>query len=200
VLHELGVAQYYAHVGAGPVEFRRLGPAAVPEAWGVLLEEVSGSADWLAEHGVDPEKARAEARAAAARRLLRAREAAARLLGGIARAEGPASAEREEALAARARGCPADPADPPEWRLEADPLLHSAETLRAELLAAQAELFLAGKAGAPAWWLARASGAWLVAAWTEGTRRSPQELSLALGQPGLDPAALDAVVRTRAGL
>jgi hypothetical protein len=201
ILHELAVAQHYANVRSDRLEFRRLGPAALPETWGVLFEEVAGNAAWLAEQGVEPEQARVEARAAAARRLLRAREAAARLLAGIARAESPGTtAERAAALAARARGCPPDADDPPDWRLDADPLLRSAEALRAELLAAQVELFLVGKAGGAAWWRAPASGAWLTAAWAEGSRRSPEELSLALGQPGLDPAALDAVVRARAGL
>ena len=85
------------------------------------------------------------------------------------------------------------------WRVDPDPLLRSAEALRAELLAAQAESFLAKQAGGPAWWTSREAGAWLRAAWADGGRRSAAELSLATGHAALDAAALDAVVRERAG-
>jgi hypothetical protein len=195
VLHELGVAEHYAHVRPGPPELRRLGPAAIPEAWGILFEEVGGDPAWLAERGLDVEHAKAEARTAAARRLLRAREAAARVLAAIARARAPAESASEDArLLARAHGCPAD--RDPFPPLEPDPLLRSAEALRAELLAAQAELFLEAKAGA-AWWRSPASGGWLRGAWAEGGRRTAEEVSLAMGQQGLDPAALEVLVKRR---
>jgi hypothetical protein len=101
-------------------------------------------------------------------------------------------------LVARARGCPADVDPfPPQ---EPDPLLRTAETLRAELLAAQAEVFLATKGGGAAWWRSRVAGSWLVGAWADGSRRTPDELSRAMGQQGLGPAALEALVRERAGL
>jgi hypothetical protein len=200
VLHELGVAEAYAHVrGGGPVELRRLGPAALHQAWGILLEEVGGAPEWLVERGVEDDRARSEARVAAARRLLRAREAAARVLAAIARVRAPDDAAAEEVrLVARARGCPADVDPfPPQ---EPDPLLRTAETLRAELLAAQAEVFLATKGGGAAWWRSRVAGSWLVGAWADGSRRTPDELSRAMGQQGLGPAALEALVRERAGL
>lgn len=198
LLHELGAAEYYAHVGPAPVELRRLGPATVPLAWALLLEEVAGAPEWLSSHGVAEPQVRAEASAAAARRLLRAREAAARLLASLARAQGSAPG-RDVALATRAFGVPADEADVMAWRADPDPLLRSAEALRAELLAAQAESFLAKLAGGPAWWTSREAGAWLRAAWAEGNRRSAAEVSLATGHASLDAGALDALVRERSG-
>ncbi|ABC83493.1 hypothetical protein [Anaeromyxobacter dehalogenans] len=200
VLHELGAALAYAHVAPqAPLEFRRLGPGAVSGTWAILLEEVAGAPQWLEAHGLEADPARAEARSAAARRLMRTREAAARVLAALAPA-GPAGAEARAALPARAYGCPVEEPDLVAWRLEPDPLLRSGEALRAELLAAQAELFLAGRAGTPAWWTSPAAGAWLVRTWADGTRRTPEELSLAMGLPGLDAAALDQVVRARTGL
>ncbi|HTN53505.1 MAG TPA: hypothetical protein VML50_13945 [Anaeromyxobacter sp.] len=200
LLHELGVAESYAHAAPElPVELRWLGSPALPEAAGRLLEEVAGSADWLVEHGVEPERARTEARAAAARRLLRAREAAARLLAAVgrARAPGPAVPGEEAALAARACGCAAEPYGPVAWQLDPDPLLRSAEALRAELLAAELERALAARAGGAPWWRAQGSGAFLAAAWAKGGRRTPEEVARALGASGLGPAALVAVVRAR---
>jgi hypothetical protein len=183
------------------VEARRLGPAALPGTWGRLLEEVAGAAPWLEASGLEPDAAAAEARSAAARRLLRARDAAARVLAAVARAEGPpAAAEQEAAIAARAYGVPVEDADVFPWRAEPDPLLRAAEALRAELLAGQAEERLAREAGGPEWWRARAAGALLRAAWAEGARRSPEELSRALGAAALDAGALDRVVRQRARL
>lgn len=200
VLHELGAALAYAHVAPqAPLEFRRLGPGAVTATWAVLLEEVAGAPQWLEARGLGTEQARAEARSAAARRLLRTREAAARLLAALAPA-GAAGDEARAALPARAYGAPVEEPELAAWRIEPDALLRSAEALRAELLAAQAEQFLAGRAGAVAWWTSPAAGAWLVRAWADGTQRTPEELSLALGQPGLDAAALDRVVRARAGM
>lgn len=201
LLHELGAAEYYAHASAGPVELRRLGPGAVAQSWALLLEEVAGAPEWLAERGVDEERARAEARAAAARRLYRAREAAGRVLSALARAEAPAAPPGQDArLLARVLGVPAEEGDLVAWRAEADPLLRAVEPLRAELLAAQLEVFLIRKAGAAAWWRSRAAGEWLVATWAEGSRRTVEERVRSLGEERLDARALDAVVRARARL
>lgn len=197
LLHELGAAEYYAHVGAGPVELRRLGSPSIPATWALLLEEVAGAPEWLAGRGLAEPLVRAEASAAAARRLLRAREAAGRVLATLGRAAAP---DAEVALVARVLGVPAEEPDALPWRVDPDPLLRSAEALRAELLTAQVETFLAKKAGGPAWWTSPAAGAWLRQAWAEGSRRSAAELSRAVGQPALDAAALDALVRARAGL
>lgn len=199
VLHELGAAEYYAHLHGGPMELRRLGPASVPQAWGLLLEEVAGAPAWLAAQNVPEPQARAEARTAAARRLLRVRERAARLLAALARAQDLRSGG-EVALLARATGCPAQPADAVAWLAEPDPLLRTAEALRAELLAPQLEARLAREAGAPEWWSSPAAAAWLAGAWADAAGRTPDEISASLGEKALDAGALVKVVRERAGL
>lgn len=198
VHHELGVAQAAARTGAGPVEDRRLGSAALPETWGALLASVTASPEWLAAHGLEPEAVRREVRIAAARRLHLARVAAARVLVELARAREPAAAgARAAAIGPRALGHPLDAAGLPPWDLEPDPLLRSAETLQAAVLAAQVEAHLGAAAAGP-WWRARASGEWLSAAWAQGGRRSPAEVARGLGAAGLDPGALDALVRAAA--
>jgi hypothetical protein len=203
-LHELGAAEALVHAGPGAVELRRLGSPAVCEAWGIVFEEVASAPAWLTARGVPAEAARAEARAAAARRLLRAREAAGRVLAELARAAPGARQDGwdrtpELRIAERVAGCPVEPVALP-WPADADPLLRAAETLRAELLAAQLEVFLVHRAGADSWWRAPAAGSWLVEAWRAGGRRAPEDLSLAVGRPGIDPAALVEVVERRAGL
>jgi hypothetical protein len=198
LLHELGVAQAAARAAEGPVEDRRLGSAALAEAWGALLAGVVDSPEWLADRRLDPEEARRTVRVAAARRLLAARLAAARLLVEVARVRDPAGAPaRAAALGQRALGLPVDATDPAPWDLEPDPLLRCAEALQAALLAAQVEAHLAATASGP-WWRARTSGDWLRAAWGQGGRRSPAAVARALGAAGLDPAPLDALVRAAA--
>jgi hypothetical protein len=80
--------------------------------------------------------------------------------------------------------------------LEPDPLLQSAESLRALLLSAQIEGFLARKAGGP-WWRSKGSGEWLVRTWAEGSRPTAEELALAAGEKALGPAAFAARARAR---
>ncbi len=194
LLHELGVAQAAARTSAPAVEDRRLGPAALPAAWGALLGSVGSSPDWLTAHGVEPPGVARQVRVAAARRLLAARQAAARVLAEVDRARAPAEAGgRARALASRALALPVDPGEPLPWGSDLEPLLRAAEPLRAELLAAQVEAFLTASGGGAPWWRSRPAGAWLQAAWAVGARRSPEEVARGLGAAGLDPAALDAL-------
>ncbi|MGC4000649.1 MAG: hypothetical protein QM767_25655 [Anaeromyxobacter sp.] len=196
-LHELGVAEAQALLPAGSVEARRLPPAWYPGAWGRLLEEVAGAPEWLAAHGATEEQAQGEARAAAGRRLLRARDAAARVLAALSAQDPVAGA----ALAARAYGVPVEPGEVLPWAVNPDPLLQSAEALRVELLAAQAEVRLQQEAGAAReWWQAAAAGALLQALWREGAPSAPAALSARLGARSLDAAALAQRVRLRAGI
>jgi hypothetical protein len=195
VLHELGAAEYYVHLPAGPMELRRLGPASVPQAWAIVFEEIAGTSGWLAAQGLPEAQAREEARVAAARRLLRVRESAARLLAAMARAQGGGGGEA--ALLARATGCPAQPSDASAWLAEPDPFLRAAEALRAELLAAQLETRLAREAGSPAWWQSPAAGAWLAGAWADCAGHTPEEISASLGEKALDAAAILRVVGER---
>lgn len=201
LLHEAGAAQYWAHVRTPVLEFRRLGPAAIPETWAQLFEALAGDPLWLSERGLEGEALRDEVRTAAARRLHDAREAAARVIFEVERARDPAgAAARWPALAERAFLHPEDDGVPAPWRTEPDPLLRAAEALRARLLAARAEVFLAERAGSPAWWRAKGAGAWLRATWAAGSRHTPEELAAAMGAKGLDAAALAEVARARAEL
>jgi hypothetical protein len=201
LLHEGGAAEYWAHVRTPVLEFRRLGPPSIPETWAQLLEALAGDPLWLSERGLEGEVLRDEVRAAAARRLHQAREAAARVIFEVGRARDPQGAPaRWPALAQRAFLHPEDDDVPAPWRTEPDPLLRSAEALRASLLAARAEVFLAERAGSPAWWRARRAGEWLRTTWAAGSRHTPEELAAAMGAKGLDAGALEKIARARAEL
>ncbi|HYG68619.1 MAG TPA: hypothetical protein VD838_13200, partial [Anaeromyxobacteraceae bacterium] len=172
-----------------------------PSTWARLFEALAGDPLWLSERGLEGDALRDEVRAAAARRLHDARDAAARVIFEVERARDPSAAEAAwPALAARAFLHPAEEDAPPPWRTDPDPLLHAAETLRAVLLAAQAEVFLAERAGSPAWWRAKRAGEWLRGTWAAGSRHAPEELAAAMGARALDAAALERIARARAAL
>ena len=196
-LRELGAGVALAHVRSPVLEFRRLGPASWSGAWGRLFAGLAGHPDWLAErvgpgnHGLSR-----EARAAWLGRLHEARLAAARLGAELEAARSPGrDGEIRAAWLGRALAGPAEAAEGAR-ALPRDPLLHSAETLRAELLAAQAEAFLSQRAGGP-FWRSRENGEWLRRAWAEGTRPTPAEMSRAMGFQAPDPSALAALARAR---
>lgn len=196
LLDAAGVAERYANVATPVLEFRRLGSAALPDAAGLLLEAVATTPEWLADRDGDAERRAETARAGIAERLHRARTAAARVLWEIARAKAPERAAAAWAeISTRAFGHPDDVPEPVE-RAGSDPLLRAAEDLRAEVLAAQLEGWLAREDGT-AWWRSERAGAWLRAAWADGGRRTPDELAATTGATGLDPGALDAIARDR---
>lgn len=174
-LHELGVALAMAHVApAAPFEDRWLPPAWQTLAWGLLFEEIAADRDWLLAHGVAPEAALREARVAAVRRTHSARAAAATVLSEVARARDPAGAPaRWAGLAPRALGHPLERGAPLPWRLEPDPLLRAADTLRAHLLAGQLATELSARAGGLPWWRSPAAGAWLRERWSAGGGAAP---------------------------
>ncbi|GEJ56822.1 hypothetical protein [Anaeromyxobacter diazotrophicus] len=198
LLHELGAATFYARVRSPVLEFRRLG-SVTAEAWGYLFEALHGDPAWLAERtGVAAGHLAPVVRAAAARRLHLARVLAARLLGELARQRDPAGArEAGRAVLERAMARPVEADELDLFLAERDPLLESADALRAVLLAAQAERHLAARAGA-AWWRSAEAGRVLAAAFADGSRLEPSELSRALGAEALDGAALAAVSAERA--
>lgn len=196
-LRELGAGVALAHVKSPSVEFRRLGPAWWSDAWGRLFAGLTGHPDWLAERvGLGNHGLSREVRATWLARLHEVRLAAARLAAEVEAARAPArGGEIRARWLARAIGAPAEPAEG-ERALPRDPLLRSAEVLRAELLAAQAETFLARQAGGP-FWRSRQAGEWLRRAWAEGSRPLPAELALAMGFPALEPSALASLARAR---
>jgi len=192
LLHELGVAEFYAHVESPVMELRRLGPASIPAAWALLAEGLGSDPAWLG--AVAPLAGKTldeEVRTDAARRLHVLRESAARVLYEIevSKDAGHAATLWSRAFA-RAYARPVDPTEIERGLADGDPLLHASETLSAGLLAAQVRDFLVRKAGDTAWWKSAASGTWLRGAWARGTGRTAEELSSDMGYAALDAGAL----------
>lgn len=197
-LRELGAGVALGHVKSAAMEFRRLGPSWWSGAWGRLFAGLTGHPDWLAERaGLSNHDLDREVRAAWLERLHGIRVAAARVGAEVDAARSPGNAgEIRARWLARALGTAAEPAEG-ERAVPRDPLLQSVEVLRAELLAAQAEVFLTRRGGAPAFWRSRENGDWLRRAWAEGSRPSAAELALAMGFSALEPSALASVASAR---
>jgi hypothetical protein len=199
LLHELGAAAYYSNVTTPVLEFQRLG-AITADAWAGLFEDLAGEPGWLARHtGVSESHLAPIVRAAAARRLHRARSLAARVLVELGRARDPAfGGAAAKTVLERAFRHPVDADELELFLAERDPLLESADALRALLIAAQAEAYLAARGPLP-WWLSTESGAALAALFADGSRLDPAALARALGAAALDATALDSSSRARAG-
>jgi hypothetical protein len=198
LLHEMGAATFYAHVASPVLEFRRLGTVTA-ETWAFLFEDLAGDPSWLGERtGLDESHAAPIVRAAAARRLHAARSLAARILVEIARGhEGEKAREAARAILASAFVHEVEPDELELFLQERDPLLESADALRALLLAAQAEAFLSSRAKGP-WWRSKESGTWLAAAFAEGSRLGPAERARTFGVASIDASALATSCRARA--
>ena len=198
LLHEMGAATFYAHVATPVLEFRRLGTVTA-ECWAFLFEDLAGDPSWLSERTkLADSHLTPVVRAAAARRLHAARTLSARILVEIEREREPGRAR--DAAKAVLESAFARPVEPDELQLflqERDPLLESADALRALLLAAQAQAFLSNRAGS-SWWRSKESGQWLATAFAEGSRLDPGELARSFGAPGVDASALAASSRVRA--
>jgi hypothetical protein len=185
LVHELASASYYASVQSPHLEFRRLGGVVV-RSWSLLFEEVLGDPAWLLARTGDTEHHLAPVvRAAAARRLHAARDAAVRVL---LEARRPRNAADAATFLERAWLRPVGPEEAAVALADRDPLLQSADALRATLFAAQAELLL-GRGGAP-WWKTPRSGPFIRNAFAEGARHPPGAIVRALGAPGLRAAPL----------
>ncbi len=198
LLHELGAALFYAHVRAKAPEFRRLGPACAAGTWARLFEGLAGDPAWLAERtGLGEHALAREVRAALAEDLHEVRLVSARLLLEVESARnGARPAEIRARLLSRALARPVDGEEAGRIRLDPDPLLQSAETLRAAVLAAEVEAFLSRRAGGP-WWRSPENGAWLAEIWAAGSRITAEEIALAVGDRALGPAAYAARARAR---
>ena len=196
LLHELGVATTYASIESPRVEFRRLG-VVTPRSWGLLFEELAGDPAWLfARTGENDHHLSPIVRVAAARRLHAAREAAVRVLLEVRR---PRTAEEAVALLERASAHPVSADEVALALADRDPLLQSADALRAMLVAAQAEATLGAwsVAGGNPWWKDPKSGAWLSRTFAEGSRPTPAAIARALSAPGLRAAPLADLTRER---
>lgn len=198
VLRALGSAAFLTGIRAPEPELRLLSGVAL-EAFGGLLEELAGDPAWLAEHtGLSEHNLEPLVRAGAARRLHLVRELAARLLLEVGRQREPArAAELARAACEQLLARPPTAEEVALFAAEPDPLLRSADLLAGQLLAAQAEGWLAA-AGGPAWWRSPAAGALLRGAFAPGSGPDAAGLAAAFGRPGLDAAALLARTGLRA--
>jgi hypothetical protein len=195
-LHELGVALFLSGIRAEALEDRRLGSPAVPETWGYLLEGLAADPAWLGERSQLSGHALArEMRAAQAERLHAARWQAATLLRELERGT-PAGKEGDAPYLARALCRAVTAEDAARWPLPRDPLLRSADALRATLLAAQLEAALSARGGQP-WWRLPETGPFLAGLWAGGSARTPEELARSAGLGGIDPAPLAQLSRRR---
>ena len=196
LLHELGAAAFYSRVEAVPQEFRRMG-AVTAETWSRLFADLAGDPRWLEERtGATGHELAPVVRATAARRLHVARLLAAHVLDEVARDRDPKAGAAARARLERALLRTAADDELQRFVADRDPLLQGADLLRALLLAAQADAFLSARADG-AWWRSPLAGAWLAAAFAEGSRRSPVDLARALGAERVDATALAASTRAR---
>ncbi len=199
LLHELGAAVFYTRITTPSLELRRLG-GVTSETWAELFADLASDPGWLTERaGLEAAQLRPLVRASAARRLHEARTQAARILVEVARSRLPANRAGAAAkpVLERAFGRPIGPEELELFILERDPLLESADALRASLLAADAQALLASRSP-KGWWAAKESGSFLGAVFADGSRLDPEALSGLLGAAALDASALEATTRARA--
>jgi hypothetical protein len=198
LLHEMGAATFYAHVANPVLEFRRLGTVTT-ECWAFLFEDLAGDPVWLSERtGLGESHLSPVIRAATARRLHTARTLAAWILVEVARARDPGRARATaKAVLETASAHAVEPDELQLFLQQRDPLLQSADGLRALLLAAQAQAYLASRAG-PSWWRSKENGRWLASAFAEGSRLDPAELAHSFGAPSVNASALATSSRARA--
>jgi hypothetical protein len=197
-LHELGVALFLSGVRADGVELRRLGSPAAAATWGFLFEALAADPAWLHDRSriVGHSLAR-EIRAAQAERLHAVRMQAALLLREIDRARGGApGAEGDAEILGRALCHPVGAEDASRWPLPRDPLLTSADALRAGLLAAQIEAALAAQGAGP-WWRWSGAPAWFGPIWAAGAVATPDDLARAAGVGPISPQPLAQTCKAR---
>jgi hypothetical protein len=197
-LHELGVALFLSGIRADGVEARRLGSPAAAEVWGFLFEALAADPAWLHERsGIAGHELAREIKAAQADRLHAVRMQAARLLREIERARGGSpGAAGDAAVLSRALCRPVDAEEVARWPLPRDPLLSSADALRAALLAAQIEVSLANQGSGP-WWRWKGAPDWFAPIWAAGAVASVDDLARAAGVAPISPLPLAQTAKTR---
>ena len=190
LFHEAGHTEHYAHAEAAlPFEFRHLGDNTVTESFAFLLEHLTSDPRWLAEVlGVeDPAPITSHARAV---KLLMLRRYAAKIAYEV-ELHGP-GAEFDEMPARYAQllggatrvGWPAV-----TWLADVDSGFYVACYLRAWALETHWRRSLRSSLG-ERWFQTKGAGEWLRGLWSEGQRRSGDELLAgALGEE-LDLRAL----------
>jgi len=197
-LHELGVALFLSGIRAEGVEARRLGSPAAAATWGFLFEALASDPAWLHDRsGIVGHSLAREIKAAQADRLHAVRMQAARLLRELERARGVAPGAAGDAkVLSRALCRPVDAEEATQWPLQRDPLLTTADTLRAALLAAQIEAALANRGNGP-WWRWAGAPGWFAPIWSAGAVASPDDLARAAGVAPISPLPLAQTTRAR---
>jgi len=197
-LHELGVALFFSGIRAEGVEARRLGSPAAAEVWGYLFEALAADPAWLHERsGIAGHELAREIKAAQADRLHAVRMQASRLLREIERSRGAMPGPAGDAkVLSRALCRPVDAEEAARWPLPRDPLLSSADALRAALLAGQIEVALANQGSGP-WWRWKGAPDWFAPLWAEGAVASPDDLARAAGVAPISPLPLAQTAKTR---
>jgi hypothetical protein len=197
-LHELGVALFLSGIRAEGVEARRLGSPAGAEVWGYLFEALAADPAWLHERsGIAGHELAREIKAAQADRLHAVRMQAARLLREIERARGGTpGAAGDAAVLSRALCRPVGSEEAARWPLPRDPLLSSADALRAALLAAQIEVSLANLGAGP-WWRWKGAPGFFAPIWAAGAVASVDDLARAAGVAPISPVPLAQTAKTR---
>jgi hypothetical protein len=197
-LHELGVALFLSGIRADGVEARRLGSPAAAATWGYLLEALAADPAWLKERsGIAGHELAREIRAAQADRLHAVRMQAVRVLREIERARGSTpGAAGDATLLSRALCRKVEVEEAARWPIARDPLLSSADGLRAALLAAQIEVALANLGAGP-WWRWKGAPAWFAPIWGAGAVARPDDLARAAGVTPISPMPLAQTAKAR---
>src|SRR5579872_2421676 len=177
LFHEAGHAEHFSSVDPGlAFEFRCLGDNAITEGFAFLLQHLSEEPAWLSRHLAVPESDELVAHARS-ERLVYLRRYTAKLayeleLHGPGGEPGAASAARyAELMNARVGASWAAQG----YLADVDAGFYSACYLRAWALEAQLRAHLVGRFG-PRWFAVAEAGALLRSLWSEGQRRSPEEL------------------------
>ncbi|HUB09916.1 MAG TPA: chromosome segregation protein SMC [Myxococcales bacterium] len=200
LFHEAGHAEQYAHVRDEPFELQLLGDGTVGEAFAFLFEGLIQNPRWLAEKvGLGGDRAAAFVRGAAVRKLYLLRRYAGKLLFNLAWSRGAADPrDLYRRTLSRAYGFPLSDADADRWLVDHDDFLASADYFRAWFLAAQIEAWLEKRFG-PAWWDEKAAGDALIGLWQPGNAVGPEDLARELGDAGIRPEPLLALLRAALG-
>jgi len=194
LMQTIGEAERYAHADrTQSIVNRRLGDAAVTEAYGLLFAGLLGRDDWLTVR-LDADATRDAVRLRGFERLYRLRRAAACHLYEVElrKAEEPDSLESDyvdrlaEALYVRPF--------PDEFLDVTDDPFAGSRHLRSTLFACQLGQFLTREVDEE-WFRSQRAGRFLIDRWREGQRYTAEELARHLGYGGLDPSPLVAELR-----
>jgi hypothetical protein len=184
--HEMGHAQHYANTTERALEFSSLGEATLSETYAFLSEYLLCNPAWMRQNLTMPVPLlKAYGRTCAFQRLYFVRRYAAKVLFERALFEGRKDAEDLYAqLQARALRIHIHPSDARRAFADTDPHFYSAVYLRAWMLQAQLEQYLASSFGAN-WFENPGAGTFLRELWEQGDRLNAEGLLQRIGADSL---------------